>query len=85
MSLDPKDLNTIEKYTLQNAVKYEAVPQEKAVLGKIMGVCPHLRANVSDVTAAIREITTRLGKEPPEDWARRLDEIAPELAAEITA
>ncbi|MDR2943939.1 MAG: glutamate--tRNA ligase [Methanosarcinales archaeon] len=84
MALDPEDLLTIEKYTLQNAVKYEAVPQEKAVLGKIMGAAPRLRACVPDVTAAIQEITSSLNKTTPEEWRRKLDEIAPDLLAEIS-
>lgn len=84
MALDPEDLRTIEKFTLQNAVKYEAVPQEKAVLGKIMGVAPHLRARVPEVTEAIQEVTLNLNKTTPEEWSRQLSEIAPELLEEIS-
>ena len=84
MALDPQDLEIIEKYTLQNAVKYEAVPQEKAVLGKIMGIAPHLRSRVTDVTEAIREIAGNLNKTTPEEWRRKLSDTAPDLLEEIS-
>ena len=84
MALNPEDLLTIEKYTLQNAVKYEAVPQEKAVLGKMMGLAPHLRNCVPEVTQAIKDIADKLGKTTPEEWKQRLIEIAPELLEELS-
>jgi glutamyl-tRNA synthetase len=37
MTLSPEDLETIEKYALQNAVKYGQAPQLKSVMGKLMG------------------------------------------------
>ncbi|MDL2260623.1 glutamate--tRNA ligase [Methanimicrococcus sp. OttesenSCG-928-J09] len=84
MALDPEDLLTIEKYTLQNAVKYEAVPQEKAVLGKIMGIAPQLRSRVPEVTDAIKEIGVNLNKTTPDEWRQRLEAIAPELLEELS-
>jgi len=84
MALNPEDLLTIEKYTLQNAVKYEAIPQEKAVLGKMMGIAPHLRSCVPEVTQAIKDIADKLGKTTPDDWKQRLVEIAPELLEELS-
>ncbi|MDV0446768.1 Glutamyl-Q tRNA(Asp) synthetase [Methanosarcinaceae archaeon Ag5] len=84
MALDQNDLNTIEKYALQNAVKYEAVPQAKAVMGKIMGICPHLRDRVPEVSAAIAEITDRMSKETPAEWETRLTALAPELVEELS-
>ncbi|WNY25511.1 glutamate--tRNA ligase [Methanolapillus millepedarum] len=84
MALDQNDLNTIEKYALQNAVKYEAVPQGKAVMGKIMGICPHLRDRVPEVSAAIADITDRMCKETPAEWEARLNAMAPELLEELS-
>lgn len=84
MALDPEELGTIEKYALQNAVKYEAVPQEKAVLGKIMGVLPQLRTRVPEVKEAIGEIISDLSRTTPEEWRQKLAERAPELLAEIS-
>lgn len=34
----------IEKYALQNAVKYNAAPNAGAVMGKLMGERPELRS-----------------------------------------
>ncbi|MDV0445081.1 Glutamine--tRNA ligase [Methanimicrococcus sp. At1] len=84
MALDPEDLLTIEKYALQNAVKYEAVPQEKAVLGKIMGAAPQLRARVPEVKEAIENIAAGLNQTTPDEWRVRLNEIAPELLEELS-
>ena len=42
MTLSPEDIKIIEKYALQNAVKYGKAPQPKAVMGKVMGECPQL-------------------------------------------
>ncbi|MDY0267228.1 MAG: glutamate--tRNA ligase [Methanimicrococcus sp.] len=84
MTLTPEDLLTIEKFTLQNAVKYEAVPQEKAVLGKIMGIAPHLRNSVPDVKDAIISIANELNKTAPEVWREKLSQIAPDLLEEIS-
>ncbi|MCL2862880.1 MAG: glutamate--tRNA ligase [Methanimicrococcus sp.] len=84
MALDSQDLEIIEKYTLQNAVKYEAVPQEKAVLGKVMGIAPHLRNRVPEVTLAILEIAGNLNKTAPDAWRQRLSDIAPDLLDEIS-
>ncbi|WNY26464.1 glutamate--tRNA ligase [Methanolapillus ohkumae] len=84
MALDPEDQKTIEKYALQNAVKYEAVPQAKAVMGKIMGVCPHLRARVPEVSDTIADITAQMEKETPAQWEERLIALAPELLDELS-
>ncbi|MDD4498181.1 MAG: glutamate--tRNA ligase [Methanosarcinaceae archaeon] len=79
MSLNHEDLKTIEKYALQNAVKYGKVPQPKAVMGKVMGECPHLREDPSAVSAGLSEVCSELAKGTPEIWEARLSELAPEL------
>lgn len=43
MTLEDEDIKTIEKFALQNAVKYGQPPQVGAVMGRVMGQCPHLR------------------------------------------
>ncbi|MDD2439703.1 MAG: glutamate--tRNA ligase family protein, partial [Methanosarcinaceae archaeon] len=79
MSLKPEDLKIIEKYALQNAVKYGKAPQPKAVMGKVMGECPQLRQNPKAVSAGLAEICAKLSKGSPESWEARLSELAPEL------
>ncbi len=75
----------IEKYALQNAVKYRAAPQVGAVMGKLMGEHPELRARAKEVSPLVASVLSEVAKTGPEEWERRLAEIAPELLAEIGA
>jgi glutamyl-tRNA synthetase len=79
MTLSPEDLKTIEKYALQNAVKYGKAPQPKAVMGKVMGEYPQLRVDPNAVSEALESIVSEIAKGNPEAWENRLSEIAPEL------
>src|SRR5512138_910925 len=79
MTLSPEDLKTIEKFAYQNAVKYGKAPQPKAVMGKVMGECPQLRADPNGVSVALEKIVSEIAKGSPEAWEVRLSEIAPEL------
>jgi glutamyl-tRNA synthetase len=79
MTLSPENLKTIEKYALQNAVKYGKAPQPKAVMGKVMGEFPQLRSDPDAVSEAIETIFSEIVKGNPEAWEARLSEIAPEL------
>ena len=79
MTLSPEDLKTIEKYALQNAVKYGQAPQLKSVMGKLMGEFPQLRSDPSAMSEALEGIISKIVKENPEAWESRLSEIAPEL------
>ncbi len=79
MTLSPEDIKTIEKYALQNAVKYGKAPQPKAVMGKVMGEYPQLRSDPNAVSEALESIVSEIAKGNPEAWESRLSEIAPEL------
>ncbi len=83
MTLTDDDKKTIEKYALQNAVKYGQAPQIGAVMGRVMGECPQLRSKAKDVTPLIQEILVEVAKETPEQWQARLETIAPELIEEL--
>ncbi len=83
MTLTDDDKRTIEKYALQNAVKYGQAPQIGAVMGRVMGECPHLRSKAKEVTPLIQEILAEVAKETPEQWQDRLGSIAPELIEEL--
>ncbi|WP_342305722.1 glutamate--tRNA ligase [Methanolobus sp. ZRKC5] len=83
MTLTDDDKKTIEKYALQNAVKYGQAPQIGAVMGRVMGECPQLRSKAKDVTPLIQEILVEVAKETPEQWQARLEAIAPELIEEL--
>ena len=74
----------IEKYALQNAVKYSAAPKAGAVMGKLMGEHPELRARAKEVSPLVAEVLVALEKTSPEEWQKRLEVIAPELLAELS-
>ncbi len=83
MTLSDEDIRTIEKFALQNAVKYGKVPQVGAVMGRVMGECPYLRAHAKDVTPVIQEVVTKVASENADEWKDRLRSIAPELLEEL--
>ena len=74
----------IEKYALQNAVKYNAAPKAGAVMGKLMGEHPALRSRAKEVSPLVAEVLAALEKTSPEEWQKRLEVIAPELLAELS-
>ena len=75
----------IEKYALQNAVKYRAAPQAGAVMGKLMGERPDLRGRAKEVAAIVASVLSKVAGTGPQEWEARLAEIAPELLAELGA
>ena len=74
----------IEKYALQNAVKYNAAPNAGAVMGKLMGEHPELRSRAKEVSPLVKEVLTGLEKTSIAQWQERLAAIAPELLAELS-
>lgn len=74
----------IEKYALQNAVKYNAAPNAGAVMGKLMGERPELRSRAKEVSPLVAEVLAEVKKTSPEEWKRRLEEIAPELLVQLS-
>jgi len=74
----------IEKYALQNAVKYNAAPQVGAVMGKVMGEHPDLRPRAKEVAPVVASVLKEVAKMSREEWQSRLEEIAPHLLAELS-
>ena len=74
----------IEKYALQNAVKYKAAPNAGAVMGKLMGEHPELRARAKEVSPLVKEVLAEVERTGPEEWLKRLEIIAPELMEELS-
>jgi glutamyl-tRNA synthetase len=72
----------IKKYALQNAVKYNKLPQAGAVMGKVMAA-PELRSRAKEVNLLIEEALSEINKMPPDLWEKELNSIAPELIAEL--
>ena len=74
----------IEKYALQNAVKYNAAPNAGAVMGKLMGEHPELRARAKEVSPLVNEVLAEVKRTSPEEWQKRLEAIAPELLMQLS-
>ncbi len=74
----------IEKYALQNAVKYRAAPNAGAVMGKLMGEHPELRGRAKEVSPLVKEVLAVVEKTSPEEWQKRLEAIAPELLVQLS-
>jgi glutamyl-tRNA synthetase len=74
----------IEKYALQNAVKYKTAPNAGAVMGKLMGEHPELRARAKEVSPLVKEVLAEVEKTSPEEWQQRLAAMAPELLEELS-
>ncbi|MBE0524073.1 MAG: glutamate--tRNA ligase [Methanosarcinales archaeon] len=73
----------IKKYALQNAVKYGKPPQQGAVMGKLMGEQPELRQKAKEIPPILGKILQEICSKTPEQWQTELEEIAPELIAEL--
>ena len=74
----------IEKYALQNAVKYKAAPNRGAVMGKLMGEHPDLRCRAKEVSPIVNEVLAVVERTSFDEWQKRLLAIAPELLAELS-
>lgn len=72
----------IRKYALQNAVKYNKIPQAGAVMGKVMAI-PDLRSRAKEITPLMGEVLGEINQMAPESWEKELEKIAPELLAEL--
>lgn len=72
----------VKKYALQNAVKYNMIPQAGAVMGKVMAN-PELRSRAREITALVEEVLKEVEGMTPESRKEELNRIAPELAAEL--
>ncbi len=72
----------IKKYALQNAVKYNKLPQAGAVMGKVMAA-PELRSRAKEINILIEEALSEINQTPPDSWEKELNSIAPELIAEL--
>ncbi|MFQ6072189.1 MAG: glutamate--tRNA ligase [Methanosarcinales archaeon] len=75
----------IEKYALQNAIKYNKAPNVGAVMGKVMGKHPELRSKAKEIVPLVQSVLQEkhLGIDSRE-WKRKLEEIDPSLIEELS-
>lgn len=83
MVISKNDNDEIEKFALQNAIKYNSIPQSKAVIGKIIFLFPHLKTEIKNVSKSINEIIENIKKDNIEVWTKKLKQLDPKLIDEI--
>ncbi|MFC1786473.1 glutamate--tRNA ligase [Halobacteriota archaeon] len=69
----------IEKYALQNAIKYDSTPLADAVMGKVLSECPGLRTKTREIMPLILGTIEKISSMTSAERFERLQKIAPEL------
>ncbi len=69
----------IEKYALENAVKFKGKANPKALIGKIMGEFTEARENPKNTMDLINKIVSNVNKLSLDSQKEKLEELAPEL------
>src|SRR5271157_74951 len=72
-----------QKLALQNAYKYGKAPQSGAVMGKLLGTHPELKAQAKELMPIVTRVLADIGQMSPEDVKAKLAAIAPELIEEL--
>lgn len=67
----------IEKYALQNAVKYNTSPKVGAVMRKLVGEHPELRSYAREITDLVEAVVDEVSKLSADERSERLAEVAP--------
>ena len=83
--MDNKEIiKLIEKYALQNAVKYESTPKPDAVIKKLLGEHKNLRPMAKEIMPLIRKELEKISDMSDKERLDRLKSIAPELIGELS-
>lgn len=72
----------IEKYALQNAVKFNGKCNSGAVVGKVLQEDPSLKKDMKKLMLEINKVVSEVNKLKLEEQIKRLEKIAPELLEE---
>ncbi|MBS3159495.1 glutamate--tRNA ligase [Candidatus Woesearchaeota archaeon] len=72
----------IEKYALQNAIKFNGKCDSKAIIGKVLQENPNLKNNMKELMQKINNTVKEINKLALNQQIKRLKEIAPELLEE---
>ncbi|MCK5283835.1 MAG: glutamate--tRNA ligase [Nanoarchaeota archaeon] len=75
MTLD----NTIRKYALQNAVKYNGKANPGAIIGKVFAEMPELKKEAKELSKKISGILKQVNSMQLEEQKEQLEKLAPEL------
>ena len=77
--MDPSLKQTVTKYALQNAVKYNGKANPGAVIGRVLGENPELKEKAQELSREVAKIISEINKLGLEKQEKKLQEIAPEL------
>jgi glutamyl-tRNA synthetase len=78
-SIDDAIKQTIRKYSLANAVKFEGKANSRAVIGKLLAERPALRPKAQEVIEQVNQIVNAVNQMTLKDQLTELEQIAPEL------
>jgi glutamyl-tRNA synthetase len=70
---------TIRKYALQNAVKFDGKANAGAVIGKLLAEDPKLKSKIKDISKDIQDVIKEISKLSIEQQEAELKKSAPEL------
>lgn len=76
--------DTIRKYALQNAIKFNGKANPGAVIGRLISEKPELKAQLKDLQATIQQIIHEVNQLSVEEQTVQLQKFAPELLKEET-
>jgi glutamyl-tRNA synthetase len=74
-----------ERHALLNAVKHGSDAEVGAVMGPLMGENPEFRTHGDEVPGVVAPVVARVNDLPDEDRRDRLEELAPEMLADLEA
>jgi glutamyl-tRNA synthetase len=70
---------TIRKFSLANAIKFDGRANARAVIGKLLAERPELRTKAKDLTTLVHLVVDEINQIPLTDQIKELQSIAPEL------
>ncbi len=70
---------TILKYALQNAVKFDGKANPGAVIGKVLAEDPGLRGKVDEIKKQVMKTIKEISSLPVDEQRKRLEALSPEL------
>jgi glutamyl-tRNA synthetase len=80
--MDKELKNTVRKLALDNARRYNGVPNVGSVVGKLLRENPALKSELQGVMPEVKKICEEVKLLPVEDQISELEKIAPELLVE---
>ncbi|WP_331233552.1 glutamate--tRNA ligase [Natronorarus salvus] len=74
-----------ERHALYNAVKHEGEAEVGAIMGPLMGENPEFRPHGGEIPGIVGPVVARVNERTPGERRDRLEELSPELVAELEA